>query len=104
MNGDVLSLFSQALHEYGLTLSPHQIIADGEIHRFGCPGDKDTPCWYVFYAEGIAAGSFGCWKRGIHQRWSEKKLKALKKDERDALILRERQVKAKRDAVYPGRT
>lgn len=51
-----------------------QPIADGSIHRFHVPGDKPGTLngWYVLFADGIAAGSFGSWKTGGCHTWSSR--------------------------------
>lgn len=50
------------------------IIADGKLHRFHVAGDtpKSLNGWYVFYSGDVAAGAFGCWKRGISKTWCSK--------------------------------
>ena len=40
--------------------------------------------WYVLYADGIPAGAFGCWKRGISKHWSAKDPKDLSEPEHAA--------------------
>ncbi len=98
MVGDVFSKFSDALAEHGLIIAPHEIVADGEIHRFASPGDHGKPCWYILHPDGMVAGSFGCWKRLIKADWCEKDLKELPESERAALIARTEHVKAQRKA------
>jgi len=38
---------------------PDHIIEDGKIHRFG----KNKNSWYVYYPDGLPAGSFGNWSK-----------------------------------------
>jgi len=47
------------------------IVADGKLHRFrdwlDKPGTKNG--WYVLFPDYPPSGAFGCWKRGISERW-----------------------------------
>ncbi|KWR74860.1 toprim domain-containing protein [Pseudomonas sp. PI1] len=49
-------------------------LADGEIHRFYVPGDRQGSRngWYVLFADVLAAGAFGSWKTGEAHNWSSK--------------------------------
>jgi putative DNA primase/helicase len=47
-------------------------VADGRIHRFKGTGDRRPNSWYVLYADAPAAGAFGCWKRGIKEKWCDR--------------------------------
>jgi putative DNA primase/helicase len=49
------------------------IVADGILRRFKPAGDKGRNGWYVLHPGPPAAGAFGCWKRGVKQRWCERK-------------------------------
>jgi putative DNA primase/helicase len=49
-----------------------EIIPDGKLHRFKANGDNERNSWYVLYNGSIAAGAFGCWKRGIKETWCER--------------------------------
>ena len=44
-----------------------EIYADGKLHRFKADGDHDKNAWYVFHPGPLAAGAFGCWKRGFKE-------------------------------------
>ena len=61
--------FKEAIFNAGIT-PPEFIEADGKIRRFAS-GDKknDKNGWYVFHNEGIPAGAFGCWQKGINDTW-----------------------------------
>jgi putative DNA primase/helicase len=61
--------FREAIFNAGIT-PPEFIEADGKLRRFSS-GDKknDKNGWYVFHNEGIPAGAFGCWKKGINDTW-----------------------------------
>ena len=69
----VETLFREALQgAYGvLDWLP---LADGAIHRFHVPGDRQGSCngWYVLFADGVAAGAFGSWKAGDAHHWSSR--------------------------------
>lgn len=62
--------FRAALRSAGLE-PPDEITADGELHRFRVEDDRPSTRngWYVFHYDELAAGAFGCWKRGIHETW-----------------------------------
>ena len=74
------------------------VIPDGLLHRFKVNGETNPNGWYVLHPDGIAAGSFGCWKRGINQTWcarSAEQLTQAERAERDRLW---KQQQAERDA------
>jgi putative DNA primase/helicase len=48
------------------------IEADGKLHRFRAGDDKSKNSWYVLFAGPPTAGTFGCWKRGIHEDWHDR--------------------------------
>ena len=63
--------FSDAMQQAGI--EPDCIIcADGKLHRFrdlqDKPGTRNG--WYVVFPDYPSAGAFGCWRRGISERWS----------------------------------
>jgi len=73
---------------------PDQIIIDSEIHRFG----KDKSCWYIFFQDGICAGTFGDWRTGETHNWCEKLEREITQEEKEANQIRIEQAKIKRDA------
>jgi putative DNA primase/helicase len=58
------------------------IIPDGQLHRFKANGDRNPNSFYVLHADGIPAGSFGCFKRGIQETWCAKGSAELTAEER----------------------
>lgn len=48
------------------------IESDGKLHRFrdwlDMPGKRNG--WYILFSDFPPAGAFGCWKRGISEKWS----------------------------------
>jgi putative DNA primase/helicase len=48
------------------------LVADGELHRFKAEGDHRANSWYILYPDPPSAGSFGCFKRGLHEAWCER--------------------------------
>ena len=72
MNAPV-DLFRRTMAAAGLLYSG-SLIADGVLHRFSVDGDKahKKNCWYIFHDDGLPAGAFGCWQRGISETWSAK--------------------------------
>lgn len=66
---DAIIQFSEAIKAAGLT-PPDSIQADGKLHRFSSNGKRgDDAGWYVFYGDGVPAGSFGDWRTGFAQTW-----------------------------------
>jgi len=66
---DPISQFRSAIASAGLIV-PEIIETDGIRHRFSSSGKRsDTAGWYVYYADGIPAGAFGCWRAGISETW-----------------------------------
>lgn len=64
--------FLDAIEATGIT-PPSTIVADGLLHRFSSSGRRgDAAGWYIFHADGIAAGAFGCWRSGINENWCAK--------------------------------
>ncbi|MDD5460332.1 MAG: toprim domain-containing protein [Methylococcales bacterium] len=51
----------------GVDVELQFIIADRKIHRFKINGKLDG--WYIFHADGRAAGRFGDWRQDIKQNW-----------------------------------
>ncbi len=87
--------FKEAMARAGIPC-PDSIVADGMLHRSRTEGDLSPNYWYVLYADGIPAGAFGCWKRGISQRWCAKDPKDLPEPERAAVQKRIEQAMAQR--------
>ena len=68
--------FRAAMRAAGLDYAG-EIIADGKLHRFKAAGDREKNSWYVLHAGTPAAGAFGCWKRGLKEKWCEKRRESL---------------------------
>lgn len=79
---EVIECFKSEMICNGL-VPPHQIIVDGQLHRFHIKGDKPTSKngWYVLYTDNIPSGAFGNWKSGIKQNWSIKDLSKFDRSE-----------------------
>ena len=73
--------FRAAMAAAGLDF-PGEIIPDGQLHRVKVNGDRGPNSWYVLHPDGIAAGSFGCWKRGLSENWCAKTNDTLTEAER----------------------
>jgi putative DNA primase/helicase len=80
---------------------------DGEINtdaskitRFTVDGDKRQALtgWYILHTDGIPAGEFGCWKRGIQSTWCAKSPNEITPAERQAIEARRVAAKAQREA------
>ncbi len=68
---NILDQFRRALSAAGLGFAGETLHADGSLHRFHVEGDRrgQRNGWYVLHADGLPAGEFGCWKRGISVTW-----------------------------------
>lgn len=78
----MLDNFRQAIEAAGLT-APETIIADGDLHRFASNGDRaDDAGWYVLHGDGFPAGSFGCFRSNLTQKWCAKSEQKLTERER----------------------
>src|SRR5215469_7391189 len=63
--------FRHAMHDSGLAYNG-DIYRDGKLRRFKANDDHEKNSWYVLYPGPLAAGAFGCWKRGIKETWCER--------------------------------
>lgn len=83
---DVIDRFTQAMRALDIETEA-TIQADGQRHRFRVTGDKagSENGWYVLHMDGVPAGAFGCWKRGISETWCAKSASGMTDAERQAL-------------------
>lgn len=89
--------FIAALSAAGLEYAG-EIIPDGRLHRIKVNGDHNPNSWYVLHGDGLPAGSFGCWKRGISETWCAKGTTELTEAERAERDRKWKQQQAERDA------
>lgn len=70
----------------------------GKITRFTVEGDRRSSLtgWYVLHTDGVPAGEFGCWKRGIQSTWCSREFSEITQAERDAIERRRRETEAER--------
>ncbi|HPE73250.1 MAG TPA: hypothetical protein PK018_13970, partial [Candidatus Competibacter sp.] len=78
---DHVDSFRSAMLAAGLDYAG-KIIADGTLHRIKINGDKATNSWYVLHGDGLPAGTFGDYKRGIKETWCAKSAENLTEEER----------------------
>lgn len=74
------------------------IVPDGHLHRVKVNGDRNPNAWYVLHGDGIAAGMFGDWKRGIKETWCAKADTDLTESERAERDRLWKQQQTERDA------
>lgn len=89
--------FRDAIAAAGLT-PPHEIIGDGERHRFsssGRPGDKSG--WYRFHDDEYPAGAFGCWRMDFSSTWKSSKPKQFTEAEREEYRERMKRLEKQRE-------
>lgn len=95
---DAIEQFRREIEAAGLPL-PARIEADGRLHRFSTNGKHgDDSGWYVLYPDGVAAGSFGCWRAALSQKWRAHIRRELNATEKQANRERMDAMKAARDA------
>jgi len=83
----IIDRFKSEMLSQGIT-PPHEIIADGQLHRFHIDGDKSRSKngWYVLYLDGIPCGIYGSWKKGAYLKWCAKNKDQLNSLERSQQI------------------
>ena len=94
----ILDGFRKAMADAGVPFGG-PIVADGDkVQRFTVDGDRRNSMtgWYVLYTDGVPAGEFGCWKRGVQMSWCAKRPNELTPAERDALHARNEAARAAR--------
>lgn len=64
--------FRAALRDAGLAYDG-PLAMDGRLHRFKAAGDEERNSWFVLFPGPPVAGAFGCWKRGIKEKWHDGK-------------------------------
>jgi putative DNA primase/helicase len=89
--------FLAALAAAGLDF-PGEIIPDGRLHRIKVNGDHNPNSWYVLHSDGLPAGIFGDWKRGISETWCAKASDILTEAERADRDRKWKQQQAEREA------
>ena len=100
---DPIEHFRLAIAAAGME-APDVIHDDGVIHRFSPSGRRGgESAWYVLYSDGVAAGSFGCWREGMQSSWCSKSDNAMTPAERDAHKQRIKAMKAQRDEAEAAR-
>ncbi len=80
---------------------PTNIYADGHIHRFHIPGDRQGTLngWYVLHLDEVPSGAFGSWKVGISSTWSAKAKGDMNAKESAEYCRRIAEVQRQRDQV-----
>jgi len=102
---DIIDQFRAAMFDAGVPFRG-SIKADADkLTRFTVDGDKTKSMtgWYILHTDGVPAGEFGCWKRGVSNTWCAKKPNEITPDERAAIEARREADKAKRLADEKAR-
>lgn len=94
---DLVTRFQSEMTAAGLDYQG-PIIADGALHRFKVNGDHGPNSFYTLHRDHPAAGSFGCWKRGIKETWCAVGTEELSESERAERDRKWKQQQAERDA------
>lgn len=89
--------FRDAIAAAGLT-PPHEIIGDGERHRFSSDGRPNNKSgWYIFHDDERPAGAFGCWRSEISSTWKSSKPQQFTEAERDEYRERMKRLEKQRE-------
>ena len=100
---NAIEQFRSAIEAAGLA-APDTIHDDGALHRFPTNGRRgDASGWYVLHTDGVAAGTFGCWREGLHSTWCAKADSAMTAAEREAHRQRIKAMRAQREAAESAR-
>ena len=94
---DYVETFRAAMTAAGLNYAG-EIVADGTLRPIKVDGDRSEKAWYVLHGDGLPAGAFGDFKRGINEKWCLKSHEALTPEERAERDRKWRQQQAERDA------
>ena len=97
----IVAQFRDAMASAGV---PHtgEIQTDtGKITRFTVDGDRKSAMtgWYVLYTDGVPAGEFGCWKRGMQHTWCAKAPNEITPAEREDIERRRKATEEARKAA-----
>ncbi|MCE2830988.1 MAG: toprim domain-containing protein [Oxalobacteraceae bacterium] len=98
---DIIEQFRAAMAQAGLKFTG-EIKPDAQkIQRFSVDEDRRSALtgWYILYTDGIPAGEFGCWKRGIQSTWCAKSPAEITPAEREAIEQRRRKNEEDRRAI-----
>lgn len=84
---EIIDQFRNAMAAAGVPCSGTITPDKGKLTRFSVDGDKrhSRTGWYILYTDGIPAGGFGCWKRGITSTWCAEVENELTDEERKEL-------------------
>jgi putative DNA primase/helicase len=94
--------FRSALSRAGLEHAG-ELIADGRLHRFRSAPDRNRNSWYVLFPGLPAGGAFGCWRRQISEKWSEREAKQCAPAELERLRAAWRQADREREREETAR-
>ena len=89
--------FRAAMAAAGLDFTG-ELIPDGRLRRIKVNGDRNPNSWYVLHLDGLPAGSFGDWKRGLSETWCAKTGDILTEAERAERDRKWKQQQAEREA------
>jgi putative DNA primase/helicase len=99
---NALESFRSSMHAAGLNHAGH-ISADGRMCRFKAGDDSACNSWFVLFSGPPLAGAFGCWKRGIKERWCEREVRVMSRAEKQRLNGQWRRAEAERQRVEAER-
>lgn len=89
--------FRDAIAASGLT-PPHEIIGDGERHRFSSDGRPNNKSgWYRFHDDERPAGAFGCWRTDMSSTWKSSKPQQFTEAEREEYRERMKRLEKQRE-------
>jgi putative DNA primase/helicase len=95
---EIIQSFRSAMQSVGIE-TDETILADGTLHRFHVASDRtgSKNGWYILHADDLAAGQFGCFKRGVSEIWSSKIYSNLTPGEKTRYTVRMADARRQRD-------
>lgn len=79
--------FLNVIADAGLSMHKHDLVADGQLHRYRVDGDKagSSNGWYVLHLDDKPFGAFGSWKTGQSKAWIPATSRLMTEAERNDL-------------------
>jgi putative DNA primase/helicase len=91
-------IFVEKMNEFDLF--PGEMVLDGNIHRFKNMDDKGKNSWYIGFDNGdFQAGAFGCFKMGIHEKYSSISTSHMTKEQKIAYAKQQQELAAQVESI-----
>lgn len=102
---NIIEEFRQAMCMAGVPYSGYINEDSEDIQRFTVDGDRKNSRtgWYILHTDGVPAGEFGCWKRGVQQTWCAKRENTMTPEELAELSRKRQADEERRKAAQDAR-